>query len=84
MNLVSVTSELIRDVVEYIIPSGNLKFRLPEYEPLTDNIPLTSSNVVDVVSVVVAVIVAVVVMVDFQVDSVTSRVCHDHPNKTVT
>ena len=69
MSLFSVTSELIRDVVEYIIPSGNLKFRLPEYEPLTDNIPLTSSNVVVVVSVVVAVIVAVVVMVDFQVDS---------------
>ena len=84
MSLFSVTSELIRDVVEYIIPSGNLKFRLPEYEPLTDNNPLTSSHVAVVILVVVAVIVAVVVMVDFQVDSVTSRVCHDHPNKTVT
>ena len=81
MSLVSVTSELIHDVPEYIIPSGNLKFRLPEYEPLTDNNPLTSSHVVVVVSVVVAVVVSVVVavivavvvsmfvMVDFQVDS---------------
>ena len=84
MSLFSVTSELIHDVPEYIIPSGNLKFRLPEYEPLTDNNPLTSSHVAVVIFVVVAVIVAVVVMVDFQVDSVTSRVCHDHPNKTVT
>ena len=73
MSLVSVTSELIHDVPEYIIPSGNLKFRLPEYEPLTDNNPLTSSHVAVVILVVVAVIVAVVVsvfvMVDFQVDS---------------
>ena len=73
MSLFSVTSELIHDVVEYIIPSGNLKFRLPEYEPLTDNIPLTSSHVAVVILVVVAVIVAVVVsvfvIVDFQADS---------------
>ena len=69
MSLFSVTSELIHDVVEYIFPSGNLKFRLPEYEPLTDNIPLTSSNVVVVVSVVVAVVVSMFVIIDFQVDS---------------
>ena len=61
MSLFSVTSELIHDVVEYIFPSGNLKFRLPEYEPLTDNIPVTSSHVA-------VIVVAVIVMVDFQVD----------------
>ena len=67
MSLVSVTSELIHDVVEYIFPSGKSRCGSAEYEPLTDNIPVTSSHVA-------VVVVAVIVIVDFQVDYVTNHI----------
>ena len=79
MSLVSVASELICDVVKYIFPSGNSKDEASEYESLIVNFPVISFLLAEVV----AVVVAVNIIADFQVDYITSCVCHIHPDKTV-
>ena len=64
MNLVSVTSELIRDVVEYIFPSRNLADGSLEHEFLMVNTPLIETVFMAVVvTVVVAVVISVSVIV---------------------
>ena len=64
MNLVSVTSELIRDVVEYIFPSRNLADGSLEHEFLMVNTPLIETVFMAVVvTVVVAVVMSVSVIV---------------------